>query len=240
MQRHIDQLEDHFIICGLGRVGQAVCDRFEEAAMPVVVVEQNAERAAWAREHGQLVVEGSALEDDVLLHAGVKRARGIVCAAPSDADNLVMTLTAHELNPEINIIARIDNPKADTRFKRAGATHVISPAMLSGHDIATMLIRPKLAEFLQHARMSDSGFQLTEVSIEPGSSLVGQTLKEFGGREPTLTFVALQKADGQTQLRPKATDTLTGGDVMIVAGELEAIARMAERCKGMAATAAAG
>lgn len=240
MQRHIDQLEDHFIICGLGRVGQAVSDQFTEAAMPVVVVEQSAERAEWARNEGQLVVEGSATEDEALILAGVQRARGIVCASPSDSDNLVMTLTARELNPDINIIARIDNPQSDTRFKRAGATHVISPAMISGHDIATMLVRPKLAEFLERARTSESGFQMTEISVEPGSSLVGQKIAEFGAKEPTLTFVALQKSDGQTHVRPRANDTLGGGDVLIVAGELDAIARMAERCRGLTATAAAG
>lgn len=240
MQRHIDRMQDHFVICGLGRLGQAVCDRFGEASMPVVVVERDPERAQWARDREMLVVEGSATEDDTLILAGVARARGIVCASPNDSDNLAMTLTARELNPDMTIIARIDNPKVATRFKRAGATSVISPATLSGHDIATMLIRPKLADFLQRARTSESGYQLTEVEVDPGSPLLGQSLEQLGVRERDLAFVALQPAGGVAQVRPDASHILAAGDSVIVAGSLEALARMAEQGKGLDAIAAAG
>lgn len=240
MQRHIDRMSDHFIVCGLGRVGRAVCERFSEASLPVVVIDPDEHRDAWAREHGHLAIEGDASEDEVLLRAGVERARGIVCATNNDAENLAITLSARELNQDIIIISRADDVSATRKFKRAGATHVISPAANGGQDIATMLIRPHLADFLQRARANESGYQLTEIVIEAGSRLDGTTLLELGKAERRLVFVAVRHADGNVQLRPDMSYEFEPGAVVIVAGDLDAIMRMCEQAKGKAVYAKAG
>ncbi len=238
MQKQIDRLEDHYIVCGLGRVGTAVLQRVSEASLPVVIVEVDPSRAAWARTQGHATVEGTATEDEILLKAGVTRARGIVCAAASDSENLVATLSARELNPRLMIISRVDDPRAAHKFRRAGATRVLSPAATGGADMADMLIRPHLAEFLERAGHHDGGYQLTEITIEAASPLVGQTIATYGARENTLVFVAIRHPGGSTEIRPRATEAFRVGDVVIIVGDLESVARVTQLASGKAARAA--
>ena len=237
MQQQIDHINEHFIICGVGHVGKAVCERFAEASMPVVVVEKDAEVCTWVRSRGHLTVEGTAVEDEFLLRAGIKRAKGIVCSTGSDAENLVVTLTACELNPAISIICRINDLSTAQKFRRAGATHVVSPATNGGNDIANMLIRPNLARFLEVARDSESGFQMTEVAVEPGSPLVGKSLDEFSSKHRSLVFVAIQHHDGRTQLRPEPNESFHPGDVVIIVGNLDTVLELTEQSKAQSAAA---
>ena len=237
MQQQIDRINEHFIICGVGHVGKTVCERFTEASMPVVVVERDADRCKWVRAHGHLTVEGTATEDEFLLRAGIKRAKGIVCSTGSDAENLVVTLTARELNPAITIICRINDMNTAQKFRRAGATHVVSPATNGGNDIANMLIRPNLARFLEIARDSERGFQMTEVTVEQGSPLVGKTLDEFSSKHRSLVFVAIQHPDGDTRLRPECGESFNAGDVIIIVGNLDTVLELTEQSKSQSAAA---
>lgn len=226
MLRTIEQMQGHFIVCGVGRVGRAVCERFEESGVPLVVIDPDAERCEWARAHGHFAIEGRGTEDETLAAAGVARCKAMVAAASQDNENLVITLTAREHNPDCLIICRSGDPDTDTKFKRAGADRVVAPETNGGHIIANLLVRPHLTDFLAHTGEDD--YQLTELQIEHGSPLAGLSIREMGEREPQLVFVA-HKRDGQaTRIRPEAKEVLAAGDILIVVGQLEALARASE------------
>ncbi|MEM1109077.1 MAG: potassium channel protein [Planctomycetota bacterium] len=226
MLRTIEQMSDHYIVCGLGRVGRAVCERFEESGVPLVIIEQDPELCERAREMGHLALEGNATDDHTMQLAGVTRCKGLVAAAPSDNENLVITLTAREQNPDCFIVCRSGDPETEAKFRRAGADRVVAPETNGGHTIANILVRPYMTDFLAHTGEDD--YQLSELHIQPGSPLDGLTIREIGQREPQLVFVA-HKRDGQpTRVRPEVDETLNPNDVLIVVGQLEALARVSE------------
>lgn len=231
MQNQIDKLSNHFVVCGVGQVGRAVCKQLAADDIPFVVIEQDAERFEQARAAGLLCVQGSATEDLVLQRAGIERARGIVCAVDSDSENIVITLSARELNPDIVIVSRADDESAVQKIKRAGATHVVSPALRGGSDIANLLIRPHLAEFLAQSHCSSDEFTLSEITVHPDAPLVGQSLRDYGRKENSVVFVAIKRANGKTTVRPGADETFQPKDIVIVVGEPSAVARMSAEAK---------
>ncbi len=235
MQKAIDQLHDHYIICGAGRVGQTVCERLAEKSMPFVVVEKDADRMQWVRSHGSMVLEGAATEDELLILAGIQRAKGLICATESDSDNIVITLSARELNPDIQIISRVNDNQSMRKLHRAGATRVVAPAIQGGNDIAELLIHPNLSAFLDQSSQTGGGYELAEVRIEEGSLLVGQTLLKYGTAEQSLVFVAVRDQDGKTRIRPGANEKFVPGQVAIVVGEPDAVERMCQLAQAVAA-----
>jgi voltage-gated potassium channel len=226
MDQTIKRLNDHFIVCGLGTVGRTVCHRLQEEGAPFVVVEADAERVERGCALGYLVLQGSATEDDVLHSAGIDRARGIVCAVNSDSDNIVITLSARTLNPTIQIVSRVDADDAEHKVERAGASHVVSPGIKGGMEIADVLVRPRLAAFLRQSSTDKTGFRLGEIEIRSGSPLVGRTLREYGESEPGILFVAITSEDGTTRSRPPISEPIRADDTMIVAGDADSLCRM--------------
>ena len=228
MQKEIDQLRNHYIVCGVGRVGRTVCARLVDASKSFVLIEKDPDHIEWARSHGYLAIQGSASEDEKLLQAGIDRARAIVCAVDSDSENIVITLSARELNPDILIVSRADAESAIRKIKRAGASHVVSPSLRGGEDIADALLRPNLSKFLDRSHQSESGYELGEVTIKAGSPLVGQTMHEYSAKEQSVVFVAVKRGDGITKVRPFAQQAFQPGDVVIVAGGPDAVSRMSQ------------
>jgi len=226
MLKSIERMSDHFIVCGVGRVGRAVCQRFEESGVPIVVIDQDPDRCEWARQHGHLALEGNATQDNILLAAGVKRCRGLVAAAPSDNENMVITLTTREHNADCLIVCRSGDPESEAKFRRAGADRVVAPETNGGHIIANLLVRPHMTDFL--ANTGEDDYQLTEFNIQDGSSLHGLTILELGKREPQLVFVAHKTKDGSTRVRPRTDTVLDAGDILVIVGQLDALARISD------------
>lgn len=226
MLKTLEQMSEHYILCGAGRVGRAICDRFEESGLALLVIDQDPERCEWARAHGHLALEGNATEDDTLLLAGIERCKGLVAAAPSDNENLVITLTAREHNADCLIVCRSGDPDTDAKFKRAGADRVVAPETHGGHTIANLLVRPHMTDFLAHTGEDD--YQLTELHIQTDCPLVGLTVDQLGQREPQLVFVAHKRLGEPTRLRPDVELTLAAGDILIVVGQLDALARITQ------------
>jgi voltage-gated potassium channel len=231
MQKEIDQLRDHHIICGFGRVGCLVCGRLDKESIPFVVIEKDNERFKQARERGYYAIHGAGSDDELLIHAGVDRARSVVTAVDSDSENILITLSARELNPKVQIISRADGEGVSDKIKRAGASHVVSPAHKGGNDMAELIINPHLSDFLQGSNGTDCGYKLGEVRIEEGSSLVGRTPSEVGDQEPSLVFVAIKHSDGSTQIRPSVDQAFQSNDILIFAGDYDAIDRMIHAAK---------
>ncbi|MEM9420751.1 MAG: potassium channel protein [Planctomycetota bacterium] len=226
MLKTIENMSDHYIVCGVGRVGRAVCERFEESGIPLVVIDEDEARCEWARAHGHLAIEGNATIDETLIMAGIERCKGLVASAPSDNQNLVITLTAREHNPDALIVCRSDDPDTEAKFRRAGADRVVAPETNGGHTIANLLVRPHMTDFLAHTGEDD--YQLSELHLRENSPLVGLTIRELGEQEPQLVFVAHKRADQPTRVRPNPNEVLEVDDILIVVGELDALARASQ------------
>jgi voltage-gated potassium channel len=229
MQHTIDTLRGHVVVCGFGRLGRAVAEKLEEAQKPFLVIEQDAERQAECEAQGYLVLAGSALDERVLERAGLARAQAVVAATASDADNVFIALSARELNPGIEVHARAETHIGVRRLRQAGASQVISPHQLGGQRIANALVRPAVVEFIELTTPgSGEEVDLEEVRLDPKSPLVGARLDALPSRGVRVSVVAI-KADGAPlRLNPGASDTLRGGDRMIVVGDRVNLARLAE------------
>lgn len=240
MQRKIKKMSDHFIVCGLGRIGQSICRRLQEAGKEFVAIEQDEDLVEEFIEEGLTAIVGDASEDDVLRDVGIERARCIACVTNSDADNIVITLGARDLNPEIYIISRAEQDHAARKIIRAGATQAISPLRSCATSIADSMLHPELAMLFDESRGDRAGFRLADILIEPNSPLDGQTARNYGTANASLVFVALRRqgTDDQTRYRPRADDEFGAGDILIVAGETMDVARACQDGRSPARAAA--
>ena len=183
LQKEINKLENHFIICGYGRIGSFICAELRDRPIPFVVVDNNPGLCQKMEEEGILFVDGDATDDDALIKAGISKAKGLVTAVTQDTDNVYITLTARGLNPALFILARAAEPASEKKLKRAGATKVISPYLIGAHRMAQAILRPSVVDFLEIATAGKRlELQLEEIKISPSSALVGKNLITSGIR----------------------------------------------------------
>jgi voltage-gated potassium channel len=230
MEKKISSLENHFIICGYGRIGAFICNELKAKPVPFVVVEKSPALCEKLAADGFLFVQGDATGDDALIHAGILRARGLVTAVTSDADNVFITLTARGLNPHLFILARAGETNSETKLKRAGASKVISPYTIGAHRMAQAILRPSVVDFLEIATAGRHlELQLEEIRINPGSSLAQKTLINSGiRRDLGVIIIAIKKSDGRMLFNPTPENLLETGDTLITLGKGEGIAHLAE------------
>jgi voltage-gated potassium channel len=227
MNRDIDRLSGHTIVCGYGRLGRSICDRLERHDVEFVVIERERRNYEEAVRRGYLTIEGGASDEEVLLRAGLERASHVVAAVDSFADNLVIALEAREANPRAVIIARAERDTDRRKLERAGVHRVLCPFRAGGGEVVDMITRPKVAEFLARATVGHDGIALADLRVGPGSRLAGRTLADIGRSEGSrISFVALERADGEVVLPPRGEHRLEVGDHLIVAGDDGQIARL--------------
>jgi voltage-gated potassium channel len=228
MQHSIDALRGHVVVCGFGRLGRAVAEQLAEARQPFLVIESDPANQVECEAQGFLCRPGSALDERVLERAGVRRARALVAAIGSDADNVFITLSACELCPQLEVHARAETQIGVRRLRQAGASQVISPHQLGGQRIANAIVRPAVVEFIELTTPgSGDEVDLEEVQLDPGSPLVDVTLDALPARGVRVSVVAI-KGDGPLRLNPGAQDALRGGDRLIVVGDRDNLTRLAE------------
>lgn len=233
MERSISKLKDHFIVCGVGRVGRSVIRELDQSDSPYVVVENSPERVKWIVEHDALLVVGDATREATLRQARIERARGLVAAVGADAENIYITLTARELNPGLRIIARASEEEAEKTLRRAGADVVISPYSYTGHRIGQALLRPNVLDFLDAATgsLAAGGLRLVieEVRVTRGSALVGHTLEQSGIRQKLgIMVLAIKKTDGSMAFNPPSDAFIEAGDFLIAMGENDRLKKLEE------------
>jgi voltage-gated potassium channel len=219
MHRRIDQLSEHVVLCGYGRVGRQIALEFQREQVPFVVVDVKETSLLAASDDGCLFVQGNAANDDVLLEAGVKRARALVTAVDSDVDNVYVTLSARGLNPNLLIIARSGREDAEAKLRRAGADRVISPYHIGGRRMAMLALRPLAVDFVDtvmHDRATE--LLLEEIDVGPRSPLVGQTLETTRRAEAQAAVILAVKQNGRLITNPPADLVLGAGDQLVVMG----------------------
>jgi voltage-gated potassium channel len=222
-KRMIDKLQNHYIICGYGRVGASAALEMQRAGVPLVIVDRNPQKVERALAAGLRALAGDSTRDITLREAGVARARGLVAALATDADNLFVILSAKTLNPMLNVAARVDQEEAESKLRRAGADTVFAPYTNAGHQLAASLLRPHVVQFLDQTTGGiglDVGIE--QVRVAESCELVSKSLKQLQlRRDLGVIVLAIRKADGQMQFNPPADAVIAGGDYLIVMGEHE-------------------
>jgi voltage-gated potassium channel len=219
-KRMIDKLKDHFIICGFGRVGRGAAEELRHAGVPFVVVDINPERVEPAMLSGMLAVAADSTRDETLRQVGIDRARGLVAALATDADNLFVLLSAKGLNPKIYVATRAAEEGAEEKMRRAGADAVFAPYSITGHRLAQSLLRPHVVQFLDFTTNEfGKGITIEQVRVSDSSEVVAKTIREMQLRKNVGVIVmAIRRADGQMLFNPPADTAVEAGDFLIVMG----------------------
>ena len=178
MLRTLSHMKDHVIVCGLGRMGRLICNDFEKQGVAFVIIDRNAGLLGECTFAHGITLHGDSTQDEILTHAGVQRARAIIAALPSDADNLYITLSARVLNERINIVVRAEEETAISKLRRVGANHIVSPYVIGGHRASQAVLKPTVGHFLDMAGRHDVDYIVEELLVESASKLCGKTLRD--------------------------------------------------------------
>ncbi|OGQ26829.1 MAG: hypothetical protein A2138_14415 [Deltaproteobacteria bacterium RBG_16_71_12] len=231
MERFLNSLNSHVIVCGYGRMGRIICDELSQAHQPFVVIDRNHELIEHFPSRIGVALEGDATADEVLRKAGIERARALVSAVPHDADNLFITLSAKLLNDRIFVVARAEDPASEVKLTRAGANRVVAPYLLGGSRVVQAVLRPSVLDFIDLAtRTQHIELQMEETFVREGSVLIGKKLSESMTREHRIIVVAIKRQSGAMEFNPGGATVLEQGDTLISLGhrhDLDRLERLA-------------
>ena len=221
-QRMIDSLHDHFIICGFGRVGRGAAYELMRAKVPIVVIDNDEDRIEMVIKAGMLGVLADSTRDESLRGVRIDRARGLVAALASDADNLFLTLSAKTLNPKLTVATRANEEESAAKLRRAGADSVVSPYGVTGSRLAQSLIRPHVTQFLDYAMLDPAvDLGIEQFRIDESSALSRRSLRDLKElrREYGVTVLAIRRTNGEMFFNPDADSQINAGDHLIVMGK---------------------
>lgn len=223
MNKKIKDMQDHYIICGFGRVGHEVAGRFSSSNVPHIVIDSKRETEDELERMGIPGLIGDATSDSVLLDAGIHAAKGLVACSDSDVVNVFITLSARALNPKLFIVARAGLKDTEKKLLMAGANRVLSPYYLSGIRMAGLATHPVASDFFDlvtHGGQVD--FKLFEITIPENSRFIGKTIKESDIRHASgVAVLAIRKANGIFNLQPQASSRIDRDDVLVLVGTQE-------------------
>ncbi|MHC4845686.1 MAG: potassium channel family protein [Planctomycetota bacterium] len=229
-------INDHVIVCGFGSTGQLVAKDLAEQGVAVVVIDKSSEAASLAEDQGHLPLHGDVLDPDVMQEAGIDRARGVILLLPAESDNLFATMSARELNPDIFIIASHTSAHARAKFLRAGADRVVNPFEKSDKRIGVEFVRPAVTDLLRifgEDTQADSEVRVREITISPGSPLIGQSLRDADIRaKMDIIVIAMRRAGDSTRFNPDPARPFEKGDVMVCMGRLAQLKELHEMGRG--------
>ena len=229
MRAEINKLNGHHVLCGFGRVGRQVAREFALDGVPFVIVDNDPQRVEECLAEGYLAILGEASEDAVLKEAGVGRAKGLVAAVDSDADNVFVTLSARKMNPDLYIVARTSSDEAAGKLEIAGANRTLSPYSVGGRRLASLATQPLIVDFLDIVTRGRTGieFRLEEFSVPEKSFVANRTIGELKiGDKTGAMILAILSREGKFDTTPSAQDTIRPGDTLIVLGTREQVGRL--------------
>jgi len=240
MQKTIDQMSGHVIVCGVGTTGSNVVLELLDTGTPFVMIELNEERikdliSTTGRDVAKTpYLAGDATEDRLLQRAGIERASGLVAALRSDKDNLYLILSARQMNPDLRIVARAMEKDAPPKMLRAGADRVVAPNLIGGTRIASEMIRPDVVEFLDiMMRDKEQNTRFGQVRLPPDSPLVGRTLADTKIRKATdVLVIAIRDRQGQFMYNPGPETVLVEGATLIVLGSRDSVKTLSSSLHG--------
>lgn len=227
----IKSLKDHYIMCGYGRIGRIIAQELNSNKIPVIVIDQNPDSKEALENQDIPYIIDDATSEDVLIEAGIERAKGLIAVVESDADNLFITMTARGLNSDLYILARADEEQTQKKLLRGGADRVVLPYLIGGHKMAQTIVKPAVTDFLElTVHNKDIKLKLEELLVGKGSRLNGVTLVDSGIRQETnIIILAIRKKDGEMSFNPSSQTRIESGDTLIslgYSGDLERLSKM--------------
>ncbi len=230
MAKKLAKLREHYIVCGFGRVGEQVAMELHAQRLPLVVIDQNPAVMDHCDRYDIPYVIGDATDDDTLRQAGIERARGLVAVLDTDADNVFVVLSARALNPNLMIVARAATEDAERKLLKAGADRVVSPYVMAGNRLVSLLLRPNVVHFLDTAlRSAELELWLEEIEVHPDSPLVGKTLEEAQIRSLTgANVLAIVRPSEHRMVDWSPHLRLQAGDILITLGRQDQVAALAQ------------
>jgi voltage-gated potassium channel len=224
----LEQIKDHFIICGYGRIGSIVAQQFRRQQIPYVVVERDPDRVHAAIGDGALGVEADASREDVLKRVGIARARGLIAVVGTDAENVYAVLSARVMRPDLFIVSRAETEDATQKLKRAGANRVISPYQIGGMQIAQTAVRPAVVDFVELATNADNiELAMEEITIAPRSTFAGRSIVDANVRQRYgVIVVGIQREDRRMEFNPEPETRIEPGDKLVVLGRPDSLKRL--------------
>jgi voltage-gated potassium channel len=223
----MSKLENHFVVCGAGRVGMRIVRELKRQNCSFIVIERDEKLVAPLIEAGDFVIVGDATLEDNLKKARVTRAKGLAACLPDDADNVYVVLTARDLNKEMHIVARAVEEQAEPKLIRAGANRVVAPTIIGSQSMARALLKPTIADFMDSIAAENLDLAFEEIAVERASGYCGKKLKDTNIRsELDVVIVAIKRKSGEMLFHPSGEVEICENDMLVVIGRAEAMERL--------------
>jgi voltage-gated potassium channel len=235
VKTEIDKLNGHYILCGYGRVGRQVAREFTAEGVSFVVVDQQESSVEECVQEGHLALLGDASDDATLEEAGIRRAKGLVAAVDSDADNVFVVLSARKINPDLHIVARASSDESAAKLEIAGADRTLSPYAVGGRRLASLATQPLIVDFLDIVTRGEKGieFRLEEFGVPKQSYLANHTIGQLQiGEKTGAMILAIRTSEGKFDTTPSAQHTIRPGDTLIVLGTSGQVDRLEALMRG--------
>ncbi len=230
MDRKIAGLRNHCVICGFGRVGTRIANEFSAAHKPFVVIDENEEAVQRSIQKGYLVLQGNAASDDILREAGIQHAQALLVATDQDANNIYITLSARNLNPNLHIVARANHDETLVKLKRAGADRVLSPYAIGGHRMANLAIQPTVVDFFDTLINAENPeLAVQEVILPAYSPLIGKTIVDAQNMLTDGTMILAIKKPGGLVMGSRLETRIESGDAALIVGTHEQLSAFASK-----------
>jgi len=236
MESKLKKIKDHYIICGWGRMGKIVCERLEDENISFTIIESDEERVSQIKEtFNYLVIQGDANNEEILLQAGIKRAKGLAALLPSDAENLYLVLTVRLLNPSVFVLSKAQNDEGEKKILQIGANKVVTPYKLGGLKILHGLIRPTLVDFMDLIiRRKEISLSVEEFIVKKNANMASKTLRECDVRKKAnVIVVAIKKPGADIVFNPSPDMKIETGDTLLVLGNNNEITQFETLCLGV-------
>ena len=235
MEKRLNKLEDHVIICGFGKTGFQAAWEVKQVGIPFVIIEKDPEKTGNARFEGDHFLVGNAMDEFTLQRAGITRARGLITALATDADNVLVTLTARQMAPNLPIVARSSKLGTENKLKAAGADHIVSPYEIGGRRMASLLLNPELMNYvdvvLDRTQME---MAIEHILVRPTSTLVGKSMREVRLRDTTgVLIVGINRPMEGLKFNPTGAEVFQAGDVVLAMGSHDALGAMVKKARGV-------
>ncbi|MDX1660146.1 MAG: potassium channel protein [Gemmatimonadota bacterium] len=220
MMSEIESMEDHYIVCGFGKVGRPVVEGLSAEGLPVVLIERDPDLETTIQDLDVPYIIGDATQEEVLEKAGIDHAETLLGLLPSDADNLYLTIAGLDLNPNIKVIARAADQSGEVRLKRAGAHDVVSPTRIAGLRVLQAAVNPTAVEFMEIVTQQQAlQLSLADIEVSGKSSLAGRTIADCEIRGQYGVIIVAVKREKDMEFNPEPSYEISAGDVLVVLGE---------------------
>jgi voltage-gated potassium channel len=230
--KEMDKLQNHYIVCGAGRVGRRIIRNLQKEKLPFVIIERDARKVAEFEEENLPILLVDATLEENLIQAGVKRAKGLATCLADDAANVYVVLTARGLNEDMHIVARAVEEQAEPKLIRAGANRVVAPTIIGSQSMARALLKPAIADFMDSIVAETLDLVFEEVAVDSHSRYANKKLRETNlMKELSVIVIAIRRKNGELYFHPTGESKIHEGDLLIVVGKADSVQKLIEANK---------